>query len=330
MEAAVSTVTGPRTPTPSAYDETLRIMSEASVTQRFEAFRDIAWDDPAFAVDPDDERWILPETDVIAHHPWYTALPRERQIAVGRHRLIAMTKTGSQFEQLLLLGGTQFLMRTRNSNPEFRYFMHELTEECHHIQMFQEVTNRACPEVSGVARWLLRAFPLVGHLGGIAPAMFFAIILAGEEPIDYVQKETLRSGGMHPLLDRIMAIHAAEEARHIGFAHAWLEHHVPHLSRFQRLLVGLLTPVAMRIGSDAIVKPSRRDRKMMGMPRYVVRDSFERGPRAAKFRRDQFADVRMVFDRLGLRTRSTLWVWRRLGIDGRPARFRAEPRAAAH
>lgn len=307
------------------YRERLHLLSEASVERSFIAFKDVPWEDPAYTITDDDPRWILPAIDRIGAHPWYQALPRERQIAVGRHRVAAMMKTGSQFEQLLLLGGTQFLMTLPNSEPEFRYFMHELTEETHHIQMFQEFTNRACPEVSGVPRWLLKAFPLVGHLGSLTPALFFAIILAGEEPIDHFQKEALRSTEMHPLMTRIMAIHAAEEARHIGFAHAWLAEHAPRLGRIDRFLVGLLTPVAMRIGADAILIPSRRDQKMMGIPRHVIKEAFGEGAAAARFRSNLFADVRTLFDNLRLRGHSTRWVWRVLGVDGRSSRFRSEP-----
>jgi hypothetical protein len=86
----------------------------------------------------------------------------------------------------------------------------------------------------------------------------------------------------------------------------------------------------MRLGSDAIIKPSPADRRMMGMPRSAVREAFERGPQARKFRRDQFGDVRALFDRIGLRGRSTRWAWKVLGVDGRPSRYRAEPTAAAH
>ena len=311
------------------YEGTLRTLSEASVEQCFNAFKDIDWDAPEFAVLAHDERWILPETDLLGSHPWYLSLPKERQIEIGRHRLTAVTKTGSQFEQLLLLGGTQFLMRVANGNPEFRYFMHELTEETHHIQMFQEFTNRVCPEVSGAPDWLKRTIPLIAQLGTFFPALFFAIILAGEEPIDHVQKDIMRHGGQHPLLDRIMSIHIAEEARHIGFAHAWLEQHVPELDPIRKLVLGLLIPVAMRLGSDAIIIPSKKDREIMGIPDDVVRDVWGRGEGAEKFRRDLFSDVRMLFDRLGLRGPLTRWSWRLLGIDGRPARFRAEPASAA-
>jgi hypothetical protein len=311
------------------YDETLRTLSEASVEMYFNAFKDVDWDAPEMALPEDDERWILPTLDLLGAHPWYQSLPKARQIEVGRHRLTAMVKTGSQFEQLLLLGGTQFLMGVDNGDPEFRYFMHELTEETHHIQMFQEFTNRVCPEVSGAPSWLMRSIPLVARLGSAFPAVFFAIILAGEEPIDHVQKNMMRAGGIHPLLDRIMSIHIAEEARHIGFAHAWLEHHAPRLNPAEKFVLGVLTPLAMRLGSDAIVIPSQADREMMGIPDEVVREVWGSGPEAAKFRRDLFSDVRMLFDDLGLRGWTTRWVWQLLGVDGRPARFRAEPANAA-
>jgi hypothetical protein len=312
-----------------SYPDTVRRLSEASVETHFDAFRDVGWDSPELAVDKHDERWLLPRTDPLARHPWYRSLPRERQIEVGRHRMSAIVKTGSQFEQLLLIGGTQFLMRVPNGDPEFRYFMHELTEETHHIQMFQEFTNRVCPEVRGAPGWLMRSIPRVGRLGQRFPALFFAIVLAGEEPIDHVQKDILRAGGHHPLLDRIMQIHIAEEARHIGFAHAWLTEHAGELPPLRRWVLGVLAPLAMRLGSDAIMIPSRADQAMMGIPEDVVREVWGEGADAAKFRRDLFADVRMLFDHLGLRGWTTRWAWRALGVDGRPARYRAEPTNAA-
>jgi hypothetical protein len=67
----------------------------------------------------------------------------------------------------------------------------------------------------------------------------------------------------------------------------------------------------------------------MGLPDEVAHQIWNEGAAAAKFRRDLFSDVRMLFDDLGLRTPLTRWAWRALGIDGRPSRFRAEPTNAA-
>lgn len=313
------------------YQDTLHRLSEASTTgPHFEAFKDITWDSPEFAAPADDPRWTLPSVDPLSRTDWYRGLPIDEQRRVARLRIAAITKTGSQFEQLLLLGGTQFLMGLANANPEFRYFMHELTEETHHIQMFQEFTNRVAPDVHGAPTWLVKSFPLVGMLGTLWPSFFFQIILAGEEPIDHVQKSIMRSGGLHPLTDRIMQIHLAEEARHIGFAHAWLRHHAPIMSRFNRFALGLTTPLAMRIGFWAIIVPSRQDAKLMGVPRDVLRATYSmHNPDFRRLLSDACADVRGLADANGMRTRLTLWSWRLAGADGRPSRYRSEPSRTA-
>ena len=51
------------------YEQRLQTLSEASVEQHFDAFVDIDWDDPDFAIDPTDERWILPDIDVLGRPP---------------------------------------------------------------------------------------------------------------------------------------------------------------------------------------------------------------------------------------------------------------------
>ncbi|RYJ00865.1 MAG: diiron oxygenase, partial [Actinomycetales bacterium] len=63
------------------YADVLRMLSQASVDRHFDAFVDVPWDDPDFAVDPDDPRWVLPpNSDPLGAHPWYQALPLDRQI----------------------------------------------------------------------------------------------------------------------------------------------------------------------------------------------------------------------------------------------------------
>ena len=313
-------------PNAAAYGETLERLSEASTNgPHFEAFKDIDWDAAHMRVGGDTQ-WVLPDVDPLAGTEWYRSLPQERQSEVARIRIAAMIKTGSQFEQLLLLGGTQFLMGLKNENPEFRYFMHELTEETHHIQMFQEFTNRVAPEIHGCPSWLLDLMPTVAGLGSTAPAMFFQIILAGEEPIDHVQKSIMRSGGTGALLDRIMQIHIAEEARHIGFAHAWLEHYVPHMDFRTKYVMGVLTPLIMRIGFTAIMVPSRQDAELMGIPPEVFREAYSlRNPPFRKLLSDGAADVRGLCESTGLLNMTTRWAWKALGVDGRPSRYRAEP-----
>ena len=312
------------------YQQRLRTLSEASVHQHFDAFVDIDWDHPDFAVDPTDERWVLPEADVLGRHPWYQSLPREEQIRIGIYRQANVTKVGLQFEQILIAGLMNYAFGLPNGSPEFRYSTHEATEECHHTQMFQEFVNRSGQDVPGGTRVFQMLSPILPIAARIVPFGFFYGVLAGEEPIDHVQKSVLRAGGqMHPLLQRIMQIHVAEEARHIGFAHQYLEHHAPKLKRHERAVLSLAVPLIMRWLCNEILVPSKQARRDMGIPDHVAKEIWFDSPESQKFLRDLFGDVRMLAEETGMMNKASRRVWRAMGIDGRSSRYRREPASAA-
>ena len=312
------------------YQQRLRTLSEASVHQHFDAFVDIDWDHPDFAVDPTDERWVLPEADVLGRHPWYQSLPREEQIRIGIYRQANVTKVGLQFEQILIAGLMNYAFGLPNGSPEFRYSTHEATEECHHTQMFQEFVNRSGQDVPGGTRVFQMLSPILPIAARIVPFGFFYGVLAGEEPIDHVQKSVLRAGGqMHPLLQRIMQIHVAEEARHIGFAHQYLEHHAPKLKRHERAVLSLAVPLIMRWLCNEILVPSKQARRDMGIPDHVAKEIWFDSPESQKFLRDLFGDVRMLAEETGMMNKASRRVWRAMGIDGRSSRYRSEPASAA-
>ena len=189
--------------------------------------------------------------------------------------------------------------------------------------MFQELVNRTGLDVKGGPAWFRRWSPLIASAAKWAPVGFWMGVLAGEEPIDHLQKRLLRSNGdLHPLLERIMSIHVAEEARHIGFAHHYLTQYIPYLGPVSRSLLGVATPLVMRLLGDVIMKPSREDLAAMGIPDQVAREIWWDSEESRKFLRDLYGDVRMLFDDLGLRGPVARFAWRRMGIDGRPSRFR--------
>ncbi len=313
-----------------SYQETLRVLSEASVHQHFDAFLDIDWNSPEFEVVPDDERWILPEVDPLGQTEWYKSLSRERQIEVGMYRLSNIMKVGLQFEQVLIGGVMAHLIAMPNNRAEFRYSTHEVTEECHHTQMFQEGVNRIGVDVKGGPKWFTKVAPFLCLAGGPLPNIFFIGILAGEEPIDYLQKSVLRSGHrLHPIVERVMQIHVAEEARHIGFAHAYLVERSHDWGKLQRFGISLAYPVVMRVLCDVIMKPSRQMQKDLGIPRSVMREVYWKSPQSEKLLRDTFGDVRMLAEELKLMNPVSRPIWRALGIAGTASRFRSEPKSAA-
>jgi len=312
------------------YEERLQTLSEASVNQHFDAFLDIDWDNPDYAIDPNDERWILPKSDVLGAHPWYQGLPKDEQIRIGLYRQANVTKVGLQFEQVLIAGIMNYVFSLPNGSPEFRYSTHEATEECHHTQMFQEFVNRSGQDVHGGSTLFRALSPILPLAAKLVPYTFFYGVLAGEEPIDHVQKSIVRSGEeMHPLLLRIMQIHIAEEARHIGFAHQYLEHNAAKLGPIQKGLVSVAVPIVMRWLCDEILVPSKQAQKDMGIPKSVIKDLFWDEPESRKMLRDLFGDVRMLAEKSGIMNPVSRRVWRLLKIDGRPSRHRSEVASAA-
>ena len=312
------------------YQETLQRLSEASVHQHFDAFTDIAWDDPELAIDPTDQRWVLPEADVLGRHPWYRSLPVEEQIRIGLYRQANVCKVGLQFEQVLISGIMNYAFALPNGQAEFRYGTHEATEECHHTQMFQEFVNRSGQDVRGGSAFFRGLAPVLPLAARVVPFAFFWGVLAGEEPIDHMQKAVLRAGDdMHPLLQRIMQIHVAEEARHIGFAHTYLTEHAARLSRRERAVLSVSIPLVMRWLCDEILVPSRKAQRDMGIPDEVMKELYWDSEDARKTLRDLFADVRMLPEDTGLMNRVSRRVWKACRIDGRPSRYRSEPASAA-
>jgi P-aminobenzoate N-oxygenase AurF len=326
MSSTASATQHPSEGPGQTYEERLRTLSEGSVHHHFDAFLDIPWDDPAYAIDHDDPRWVLPKVDPLGAHRWYQGLPLDRQVRIGLWRQANVLRVGWMFENVLIRGAMQYVFKLPNGSAEFRYLTHEVTEETHHTQMFQEFVNRAGVPVPGAGRGFRRVSPLLPLVGNLFPAAFFTGVLAGEEPIDHVQKNVLRADGeVHPLLRRIMQIHVAEEARHISFAHEWLRRHVPRLSRIDRALLSVAYPVIMRWLCDVIVIPPRALTKELGIPRSVVKDVYWRSDTSRTMLRDLFADVRALAEETGLMNPVSRQVWKLLRIDGAPSRFRSEP-----
>ena len=308
------------------YVEMLTTLSEGSVRRNFNTYTDIDWESPEFAVVPDDPRWILPGTDPIGGHPWYQEQPVERQIAIGMWRQANLAKAGQHFENILIRGLIQYSFWVPNGSPEYRYCLHEVIEESYHSLTFQEMINRLGNDVPGVPRLLQWLQPYLPLAAGPTPIPFFFSVLAGEEPIDHAQKAILRENlTLHPMMERVMAIHVAEEARHISFAHEYLRRRVPNLRRRHRWLLSLFVPLVMRSLCSAFIVPPRAFWKEFDIPRKVRKELFFNAPESRKILRDMFGDVRMLCEEIDLMNPVAKLVWKICKIDGVPSRYRCEP-----
>jgi P-aminobenzoate N-oxygenase AurF len=311
------------------YVETLAILSADSVRRHFNPYTDISWEAPEFSVTRNDPRWVLSATDPLGRHPWYKAQSLEKQIAIGMWRQANAGKVSIQLENLLIRGLMQYTFWVPNGSPEYRYCLHETVEECNHSMMFQEMVNRIGVDVPGGPRWLRWLSVQFPIWAGPLPSTFFFGVLAGEVPIDYLQRSMLREGrSLHPILENVMAVHVAEEARHLSFAHEYLHKRVPHLRRPSRFVQSLYVPIIMRALCQAIVVPKRSFFREFDIPRSVRKELFFDAPDSRQTLRDMFGDVRMLCHDVGLMNPVARWMWRICKIDGPPSRYRGEPQRA--
>lgn len=309
------------------YSDKVTALTAAMSRLAFDPYVDIDWDAPENALDEDDPRWQLdPDTAPLAATQWYGEQSLQRRIAMGRWMTANMLKVTLQFEMMLVRGVVHYAGTLPNGAQIFRYLLHELSDECHHIQMFQEFVNRTGDDVPGMRRASRILGPIIAFIGGYANVFLFIGVMCGEQPLHCQQ--TLQHRGaaqVPPLLNRITSIHLAEEARHITFADIHLAQQVQGAGRFRRALYAVTFPFFLRWLIGEMLTPPRAFVRQFGIPRRVFKAAYWRSDCSRRLMAESAADVRRLADDLGLRTARSRWIWRLLGIDGRVPRYRGEP-----
>lgn len=298
-----------------SYGALLGRLSRQSVAKHFDAYADVPWDDPAYAIDPSDLRWERTDSDPLGATRWYRAQPPHVRSRIGLHTASAHMKIGLEFESVLKRGLLEFATTLPEGAPEFRYVYHEVIEEAQHSLMFQEFVNRAGLPVSGLPQKLRAPARRVVALGRTFPELFFLFVLGGEEPIDHAQRRVLTERpDIHPLAKRIMQIHVTEEARHLCFAREYLRQNVPRLGSLALWKLRVTTPVILGEMARLMMQPPREILARYGVPPEVVREAYVTNPahRAAVI--DSLGRVRRLCIELGVVERRSAALWRRYGI----------------
>jgi hypothetical protein len=297
------------------FAELVARLSHQSVVKHFDAYADVPWDEPEYAIDPADPRWEFPGDSGLGATNWYRSQPAETRARIGLHGIASNMKAGLQFESILKRGLLEYAFALPDHSPEFRYAYHEVIEEAQHSLMFQEFVNRSGLEVSGLT-WDMKfgARRVIG-MARRFPALFFVFVLGGEDPIDHVQRTALRSGReLHPLLERIMRIHVTEEARHLSFARQYLRNVVPTLSRVKRHSIAIQAPFILATMAAVMMRPPRSLVRAYAIPKDVLADAYGPGSAARANVQASLRKVRTLLDDLGLITPVSKRLWKAFGI----------------
>jgi hypothetical protein len=301
----------------AVYESLMERLNRQSVVKRFECYADIPWDEPEYAVDPRDPRFALPDDHPLGATDWYRSQTAETRALLGCHMIATAMKIGRQFEGILKQGMLRFAATLPDGSPEFRYCYHEIIEEAHHSLMFQEFVVRTGLPVRGLPPLLQVGGQLVAGLGTWFPELFLFFVLGGEDPIDYVQREMLKSDfrkDMHPLVRRISQIHITEEARHISFARAHLRRRVPHLGRLKRLRLEVGVPNILRRMAPLMMRPGPHLSRTYGIPPEVIREAYVENPEAARMPAEAVRKVRDLCTELELTHAPFDRIWKAAGL----------------
>jgi P-aminobenzoate N-oxygenase AurF len=297
------------------FTDLVKRLSHQSVVKHFDAYVDVPWDDPAYAIDPADPRWELSEQHPLGATEWYRSQPAEVRSRIGLHLVVTLMKAGLQFESILKRGLLEYAFLLPDGSPEFRYAYHEVIEEAQHSLMFQEFVNRSGLEAPGLTWDVKFSARRVVVMARRFPALFFVFVLGGEDPIDHVQRNALRElDGLHPLLERIMRIHVTEEARHLSFARQYLRANVPGLSRGRRLQIAVRAPLILATMASVMMRPSRTIVRTYGIPKAVLAEAYGPGTPSRDEVRASLRKVRNLLGELGLISPLSRKLWRRFGI----------------
>ena len=299
----------------NAYRDLIARLSHQSVVKHFDAYADVDWDAPEMQIDPEDPRWELTADDPLGKTEWYRSQPQGVRARIGVQRIVENMKTGLEFESVLKRGLLEYATTLPNRAPEFRYAYHEVIEEAQHSLMFQEFVNRSGFDPPGMPKLMQFGSRQVVKLGRRFPTLFFLFVLGGEDPIDFVQRQALRSGHeIHPLLERIMRIHVTEEARHLSFARHYLKRNVSDLGWFRRQQLAIRVPIILGQMASLMLRPSKAVVRTYRIPRSVIKEAYKDNPEARQYVRDSLRKVRNLCVNLGIVTPPAKRLWRAFGI----------------
>jgi hypothetical protein len=297
-----------------AYAARITQLSEKSVAKHFDAYDDIAWNDPRFQIYLDDPRFEKTCDDVLGRTDWYRSQPAAVRARIGLHHVAAQMKIGIDFEAVLARGLLEFTSTLPNGSPEFRYAYHEIIEEGQHSLMFQEFVNRSGLPVKGLDGLVGFTSRFVPGFGRSFPELFFLFVLGGETPIDHVQRTALTQPDLHPLLRRVMQIHVTEEARHICFAKAYLHEHVPRLGALRRFQLAMRAPIILSQMARQMLAPPAALVRTYGIPNSVVREAYIDNPEHHAQVVTGLEPIRSLCEELGLIAGLPGALWRALGL----------------
>jgi hypothetical protein len=293
-------------PTGPTRDEFSERLLKGSVKKSYAPVVDIEWDAP---LDPD--KFYLPATSVSLYGtPIWDEMSRAQQIELSRQELVNTLSTGIWFENIL---NQALLRKMMHQDPTARATHYELTElgdETRHMVMFGKAIERVGAKPVRpryYQRFLINLLPFA-----FQGSVLWVAALIGEEIFDSLQREMVEDPELQPMVQRLMRIHVAEEARHIQFARDGLRKRVPHMRRLNKLWVSNIN------GAGGLffryLFTSKVPYRRVGLDARQAKRMARRSPHRHQVQVEGFASLGAFLTDVGLMGRISRRMWRRTGF----------------
>ncbi|MFW0786279.1 diiron oxygenase [Gordonia sp. CPCC 206044] len=283
-----------------------RRLITGSVKRSYEPIVDLDWDSA-----PVPGRYFLPPgaLSLVGTELW-NQMTVEQRIELSRQEMANILSVGIWFENLL---NRTLLARLMSADPAAaatHYALTEMGDECRHMVMF----GRAI-EWSGARpyRMVLAdriVMTLLPHV--LRGSLLWVAALIGEEIFDALQREMLEDPELQPLISRLMQVHVAEEARHIGFARDGIMRRKPIRGRWETFVAGHGHALAGVMLRRLFTNPAMYRRA--GLDGRATARSARANPHFQDAQVRGFASLAAFLEEAGLMSRVARYGWRRGGF----------------
>lgn len=234
-------------------------LNTASANRRWYPFDDdvIDWSIPLTA----DWAYMPAGHSVFTDSGVFDRLTVEDRAFLERWEMTQAMRNVAHGEHLLNQGILAMLWSIDPYDPNYRYLLHEVAEECQHMAMFNawvRLNGDIQTTGAGEHKWGKTAADFTQDIAVRLPEAFWVQVLLFEFVGDDFN-QAMRTDPdlaasadgrrLHPILVGMGLAHTAEEARHIAYARRWLHEGMPQLDDAQLAEVQQLS----ELGGQALV-----------------------------------------------------------------------------
>jgi hypothetical protein len=186
------------------------------------------------------------------------ALTPEEKRTLSREEVASIAVAGIRFEAVLEAGFAAEIATARDvTDPRLTFILHEMGEETRHMRLFQRLVASCTPTATTPIPFRLVQFGYraVIHASVRFPALFYVLVLGGEEIPDMFQKLAAEHPDTDEFVRSVNKYHRLEEARHLSFARAPYADVWARAGAVDRFLVKHVAPHLVRFMFESMVHP---------------------------------------------------------------------------